>query len=261
MAHLAILQAAGFMESAAMGRLVWALNERAWHAALITLLFALLAFRMRAVDAGGATAGGLISFTLYVSGGPGAFLVLAVVFALTAATTRLRYAHKRRLGVAERRKGRTAWQIAANLAVAAALSVAALVRCHEVLLFAAVAALAEAAADTVSSECGQAFARRVYMITSFERRRIGTDGAISVVGTIAGAAAALIIAITGARTGLILEAWVPAATGAAILGNCFDSLLGATLQQRGWLNNSAVNLLATLLTAGIAVVLALQGGL
>jgi uncharacterized membrane protein len=33
------------------------------------------------------------------------------------------------------------------------------------------------------------------------------------------------------------------------------------LQQRGWLNNSAVNLLATLATAGIAVVLALQGGL
>ena len=48
------------------------------------------------------------------------------------------------------------------------------------------AALAEAAADTVSSEVGQATGRGAYMITDFRDAPIGTNGAISVEGTLAG---------------------------------------------------------------------------
>ncbi len=54
------------------------------------------------------------------------------------------------------------------------------------LLVAAMAGLAEAAADTVSSELGQATARSAYMITDFREAPIGTNGAISVEGTISG---------------------------------------------------------------------------
>ena len=49
----------------------------------------------------------------------------------------------------------------------------------------------------------------------------------------------------------------------AVFGLFFDSLLGATLERIGWLNNDAVNFLSTASAAGSALVLlailALQG--
>jgi uncharacterized protein (TIGR00297 family) len=241
------------LQMPAMTHLTTALRERALPAALITLIFALIAYRMRAVTFGGTVAGALISFVLYVGGGYGAFIVLATVFALTAVTTPLRRAYKRRLGLAESRRGRKVWQVLANLSVAGALVIAALFLWHGPLLLAAVAALGEAASDTVSSECGQALARHVYMITGFQRASVGTDGAISLIGTVAGAAAALLVALVAARTTLIPHQWVLPAAAAALLGNFFDSLLGAIIQRRGWLNNSAVNLLSTAAAAGMAL--------
>jgi uncharacterized protein (TIGR00297 family) len=78
----------------------------------------------------------------------------------------------------------------------------------------------------------------------------GTDGAISIGGTVAGmiAAAAVATAGTWALRGNI-EMTAIAWTG-GVFGLFLDSLLGATLEQRGWLNNDAVNFLST---AGSAV--------
>jgi uncharacterized membrane protein len=61
------------------------------------------------------------------------------------------------------------------------------------------------------------------------------------------------VALVAARTALIPHQWVLPAAAAALLGNFFDSLLGAIIQRRGWLNNSAVNLLSTAAAAGMAL--------
>lgn len=208
---------------------------------------------MRAVDLGGAVAGAAASFVLYVSAGPAAFATLAAVFALAAGSTRLGYTKKQRLGLAEHKRGRTAWQVLANLAAASALSAASVYADREPLLLASVAALAEAAADTVASECGQALSVRVYLVTTFERVAVGTDGGISTLGTLSAVAAALLVAVIAASGHLLPSHWIAAAAGAAVLGTFVDSMLGATLQQRGSLNNSAVNFLSTLAAAGFAL--------
>jgi uncharacterized membrane protein len=47
--------------------------------------------------------------------------------------------------------------------------------------------------------------------------------------------------------------WISFAGGT--FGLFFDSLLGATLERHGWLNNDAVNFLSTASAAGFALVL------
>jgi uncharacterized membrane protein len=46
------------------------------------------------------------------------------------------------------------------------------------------------------------------------------------------------------------QLWIPVATGFA--GMLIDSILGATLQRRRWINNETVNFLATLAAAALA---------
>jgi uncharacterized protein (TIGR00297 family) len=91
------------------------------------------------------------------------------------------------------------------------------------------------------------------MITTLRTAEPGTDGAISVAGTAAGVIAAGVVALAGSvalRGGLTMF-WVSWAGG--VFGLFFDSLLGATLEQRGWLNNDAVNFLSTASAAGFAL--------
>jgi uncharacterized protein (TIGR00297 family) len=230
-----------------------AVRGRVSAAILVTVLFAAIAHRVRAVDVAGAVAGAFVSFLLYLTYGPAGFALLVTVFLLAWGSTRLGHARKQRLGISERKQGRNAGQILSNLVVAGALAVAALFVDPQVLTLAMVGALAEAAADTVSGECGQAATDQVYLITTFQRVPVGTDGGISLIGTLAGIAAAVLVGFVAAVTKLIPLHWVAAIAGAAILGGCIDSILGATLQRRGWMNNNAVNLASTITAAGLVL--------
>ena len=231
----------------------WASSpERLAIAAAVTLGFAVLARALRGVNRSGALAGGLVCFLLFAGAGPAAFGTLAALFLMTWVATRLGYRRKLALGLAERREGRNAWQILANLAVAALGSVAFSATGNRVWLIAALAALAEAATDTVASEIGQYRGPDARLITTWERVPPGTDGGITIPGSIAGLAAGMVIAAVATAGGLLswVQLWIPVTTGFA--GMLIDSLLGATLQRRGWINNEAVNFFATLAAAGLA---------
>jgi len=235
----------------------WASSpERLAIAAAVTLGFAVLARALRGVNRSGALAGGLACFLLFAGAGPTAFATLAALFLMTWVSTRLGYGRKLARGLAERREGRNAWQILANLAVAAAGSVAFSATGNQVWLVAALAALAEAATDTVASEIGQYRGADARLITTWERVPAGTDGGITIPGSIAGLAAGLAIAAVAAVGGMILRGqfWVSVAAGFA--GMLIDSILGATLQRRVWIGNQAVNFFATLAAAALAVVIA-----
>ncbi|MGC2107881.1 MAG: DUF92 domain-containing protein, partial [Candidatus Korobacteraceae bacterium] len=127
----------------------------------------------------------------------------------------------------------------------------------DILLLAAMAALAEAAADTVSSELGQATARVAYMITDFREAPIGTNGAISVEGTLSGCVAACVVSWVSAACGVVDWRWTPVIAFAAIAGMFLDSVLGATLENAGRLGNDSVNWISTVFAADVALVVAM----
>jgi uncharacterized protein (TIGR00297 family) len=257
----------------------WAVNYRPvaiWSLGL-SLLFGLVVLQLGAATPGGAFAGAAITASLMFSTAtftPGELLAYApwhtallpslAVFVLADIATRLGREQKLRLGTAERRQGRSAAQVAANLGIAALASDGVTQSwlagsrwfSHTdpaLLLTVGLAALAEAAADTVSSEIGQVLGGHPRMITTLRRVEAGTDGAVSLIGTLAGMAAAGIVAAVGAWALGSDRRFFAVSCAGGVFGLFFDSLLGATLERRGWLNNDAVNYLSTASAAAFSL--------
>jgi uncharacterized protein (TIGR00297 family) len=231
------------------------MESRILIAALVTLAFAGAARLLRGVTTSGAIAGAAVCFVLYACCGVGAFVVLVSVFVLTWGATRVGYPRKQRLGVAERRSGRKASQVLANLAVSGVCAGIYFFTRRTGFLVGSVAALAEAASDTVSSEIGQACGRAARLITTWEQVPAGTDGGISSEGTAAGIAAALMVGIVCGGMGLLPWKLSIYASAAGVVGMLADSYMGAIFERRHRLNNDLVNLFSTAIAAGLVIVL------
>jgi uncharacterized protein (TIGR00297 family) len=222
-----------------------------WLVAVVTLSFAGLARALRGVTLSGAVAGAAVCFVLYYAAGPGAFILLTLLFALTWFATRLGYQRKQKLGTAEKKGGRTASQVLANLGVAAACAATYHWRGNAAYLLAMCAALSEAAADTVSSEVGQSSGGEVRLVTNWRRVPAGTQGGVSLRGTLSGVGAALLVSLAAVLIGLLSPRRSLLSLVAALMGVTCDSYLGAGLESRGILNNNSVNFLGTLTSAAV----------
>jgi uncharacterized protein (TIGR00297 family) len=213
----------------------------------ITAGFAVLAWFAGGVNFSGALAGSAVAFIMAVRD-LRMFLALLIVFAVTLVATRIGYARKQQLRTAEPAGGRTAAQAMANLGIAA-LVVAIASAGWPVL---ALAALAEAAGDTSSSEIGMAFPGKTLLVTNFKSVPAGTDGGISLFGTIAALLGAASVGVAAFATGLVPVRQIATIILAGFFGIVIDSLLGAIFERRGWLDNDLVNLLSTAAAVGMA---------
>jgi uncharacterized protein (TIGR00297 family) len=224
-------------------------------AAIVSISFAVLARAAGAVTDGGAVMGALIAFLLMAAAGLWAFLPLFTVLLLTMIATRWGAERKSRLGVAERAGGRTARQVLSNLGAAGICAFAATIfaRHSAIFMIGAVAVLAEAACDTVSSEVGQALPTRPRMILGLEPASPGTNGAISLEGTFAGCIAAGLVAWTATLAGVVPWGWAPVIALCGIAGMLFDSVLGAGFENRGDMGNDSVNFVSTVFAADLAL--------
>lgn len=276
--------------NAALETLHWAGQKPSaalWALGLSAILGA-ITFSVRAATPAAAATGAAITASLMYSTSTfdyepwrTAVVPIAAVFVLAFGATRSGRAKKERLSIAERRTGRNAAQVAANLGMAGLVSCAMTpFWTHEfwtgkfwnaggrwvvhsggsrtALFTLALAALAEAAADTVSSELGKALGDRPRMITTLRTVAPGTDGALSLAGTLAGVLAAGTVSAAGTAAVGGRPAMFGISAAAGIFGLLFDSVLGATLERRGMLNNDAVNFLSTLSAAVVAGAIAIR---
>jgi uncharacterized membrane protein len=121
-----------------------------------------------------------------------------------------------------------------------------------------VASLATKLADTFASEIGKAYGKTTFLITTLQSVPRGTEGAISLEGTLASIVGGLLLSSYAYLVvGLIPSVHcVGVATFSAFLATMVESWIGATLQgKKGlrWMTNEVVNFFNTLIGAIIAM--------
>lgn len=230
----------------------------------VNAALAIAGFFARSVTLSGAAAGFLLGAAMIVFAGWELYAVLLLFFVIGTAATKLGYARKASEGLAQEGGGRRgashAWS---NVGVASlfALLIAAGAGPREALWLAAIASLATAAADTTASEIGQLFGRRAFLPLTLRPVPRGTEGAISVEGTLAGAVAGIAVAAAGValvagRVGISPGAGIAVASAAAILGSYLESVVGSWNRTRARsVPNGALNFFNTLAGALVAMAL------
>jgi uncharacterized protein (TIGR00297 family) len=215
---------------------------------MINVLLAVLFRRSGAVDRSGMIAGFLVGVLTFTFGSWRGFLVLITFFVLGSATTRFGLRRKQGLGIAQEKQGaRSARHALANCGVAVYLAfLVAAAASPDVFRLAFVCAYATAAFDTVSSELGRVYGGRPVLVTTLRRVPAGTNGAVSWLGTFAGIAASAVVCGVAVATGFLGGRLAGVVLAAAFIGSTADSVLGATLESRGLIDNEAVNFSNTL---------------
>jgi uncharacterized protein (TIGR00297 family) len=223
--------------------------------AAINTVLAVGAYLARGVDRSGALCGWILGVALYAFSGWRGFSLLFLFFVLGTACTKIGYSKKAILGIAQEKGGRRGARNAiANTGAGVLFAFLAVATPHHtVFALALAAAFATAAADTVSSEIGQAYGRTTYLVTTFKRVPAGTNGAVSIEGTLAGFVASTIPAALAAATSLISWPGAAAVVVAAFIGSTLESYLGATLERGHAIDNDVMNL-ANTLAGGVAAI-------
>lgn len=216
-----------------------------------------LGYRAKTVSRSGAAGGALVGVIIYAAAGGAAWILLFITFLAASITSRLGLTRKARLGIAEERGGRRgAGNAIGNCGVAAIAAVAAVSTPYAATaLLALAASLVAGASDTVASEIGKASGRSTWLVTSLRRVPPGTPGAMSIEGTAAGLAAAFALAGGAVALGLIPAPAVLAVVAGATIGALVESVLGATLEGPGILNNDMLNFINTAIAAVVAIAL------
>jgi uncharacterized protein (TIGR00297 family) len=221
---------------------------------LILLAILVAVYKVRKLTLEGTLTGGLVAVCIFMGAGLPGILMLAAFFIMATIAT----SWKKNLKGKSHPEIRNAAQVLANGGVAALCGLVMwLVPVQgDSLLILLAAALSSATADTLSSELGTVYGRRFYKIISFKPDEKGRDGVISLEGTLIGIAGSAVIAFIYI---LFLDwshgFWIIIISGTA--GNLFDSVLGATLERKGYIKNNLVNFLNTAFAALVAYLLLL----
>ncbi|MAT39020.1 MAG: hypothetical protein CL946_05390 [Ectothiorhodospiraceae bacterium] len=242
-------------------------------------------YYLRLLTLSGAAATFILAAVIYGVGGWEWTIPILAFFILSSLLSKAGRKHKADFEqLHEKGSTRDAAQVLANGGVGGLCALFMLAYPSDFWYAAYLGSIAAVTADTWSTETGALSHQAPRHILTFKRVPPGTSGGITLLGTVGGAAGALGIGIIGTAfwpgtedlvhiMGIVLAA--------GIAGNVFDSILGASLQTRytcavcgvtterrihhdletnhtggvAWINNDAVNALASLFGACAAALL------
>ena len=214
-------------------------------AVTIALLFGYSSFRVGAADLSGLFSGALIGIILIVFADARWFLVMLAFFIIGSASTRYQYRKKQSMGVEQERGGARGYKNAfSNGIVATGAAIVFGITGDPIWVAIFVGSIATATADTVASEIGVT-GGRPYMITTFQPVPEGTNGGVTLRGEVAALVGSVIICGLAVILGMITLPVFLICTLAGLIGTNIDSLVGATIENRGIIGNSGTNLIAT----------------
>ncbi len=192
------------------------------------------------------------------------YVVVMFYFLVGSLVTRIGMAQKEALGIAEKRSGARGPENVWGSALIGALCALGTVvipagsSVVPLLLLGYVASFSTKLSDTCASEVGKAYGQRTFLITTLQPVPRGTEGAVSLEGTMAGIVGSVALAIVAWEVGLIDLVGVGWCVVAAFVATNLESVIGATLQSRfAFLTNEVVNVINTAIGAIAAICLAL----
>lgn len=197
-----------------------------------------------------------------------AYAIILFYFFVGSAVTKVGMAEKEAAGIAEARGGirgpGNVWGSALTGAVCALCIVAVqlmyptdtelLTTWRGLFALGFVASLSTKLSDTAATEIGKAYGQRTFLITTLQPVPRGTEGAVSLEGTLAGVLGSLALAVVAWGVGIISLGGVAICAIAAFGATTVESLIGATIEEKlTWLTHDLVNIINTTIGAGIAI--------
>ncbi len=188
------------------------------------------------------------------------YVIVMFYFLVGSSITKVGMAQKEAEGIAEKRSGvrgpENVWGSALIGTICAIAFYFSSPFWQPFWLLGYVASFATKLSDTCASEIGKAYGKSTFLITTLKPVPRGTEGAISLEGTLAGIVASVAIAFLAWGINMIDGVGVLICILAAFIATNLESLVGATVQnQFDWLTNEVVNIINTFFGAIIAIAL------
>ncbi len=209
----------------------------------------------------------ILGVTVWLAFGWHGYATILFYFFVGSAVTKVGMDQKEAYGIAEARGGvrgpGNVWGSALIGALCSlgilglqAVSPTSLTQWQPLLALGFAASLSTKLSDTTATEIGKAYGQRTFLITTLQPVPRGTEGAVSLEGTLAGIVGSLAIASIAWLCGLISAISIGICAFAAFCATTIESLIGATIEEKfDWLTHDLVNITNTAIGAAIAITL------
>ena len=224
---------------------------------VINFILISLAFRAPLMTKGGWISAGVLGTILWGCLSWQGWISVVIYLLFGTLVTKIGYKFKNQRGIAEKRGGRrgpeNVWGSAASgmfFAIMLKFNLANLV----FLKIGFAASFAAKLADTFGSEIGKRFGRKTYLITSLREVERGTEGGISLVGTLASALGSIFMSLIMFSLSIISTNYqfiIVSISG--FLATITESIIGDRFQDKYKLSNELVNAIQTSISSTMAI--------
>ena len=224
---------------------------------IINFLLIFIFRRYPIMTKGGWVSAGVLGTLLWGSLGWKGWISVVLYLLLGSLVTKVGFKYKNKLGIAEKRGGRRGPEnVLGSASTGLFLALMIKLNLANIILLKVgfAASFAAKLADTFGSEIGKRYGKNTFLITTFKKVRQGTEGAISLEGTIASLFGALIMSFVMFILGFItIEKGFFIVCFSGFAATIFESFIGAKFQDKFNLSNEVINAIQTSFSATLAI--------